>query len=88
MILAGDEFARTQNGNNNAYAQDNEISWLNWEAIDGDGWSLRDFTKHLIEIRQRQPLFHRGRFLTGSFNEELEVKGCHLVQPFRLRNGI
>jgi isoamylase len=74
MILAGDEFARTQHGNNNAYAQDNELSWVNWEAIDNDGWNLHHFTQRLIDIRQRQPLFHRGRFLTGSFNEELEVK--------------
>jgi isoamylase len=81
MILAGDEFARTQHGNNNAYAQDNEISWLDWEAIDSDGWSLRDFTQHLIDIRQRQPLFHRGRFLTGSFNEELEVKDVTWFDP-------
>jgi isoamylase len=81
MILAGDEFARTQDGNNNAYAQDNEISWLNWEAIDGDGWSLHSFTKHLIDIRQRQPLFHRGRFLTGSFNEELEVRDVTWFNP-------
>jgi glycogen operon protein len=81
MILAGDEFARTQKGNNNAYAQDNEISWLDWEGIDSDGWSLRDFTQHLIEIRQRQPLFHRGRFLTGSFNEELEVKDVTWFDP-------
>jgi isoamylase len=81
MILAGDEFARTQNGNNNAYAQDNEISWLDWEGIDTDGWRLRDFTQHLIDIRQRQPLFHRGRFLTGSFNEELEVKDVTWFDP-------
>jgi glycogen operon protein len=81
MILAGDEFARTQNGNNNAYGQDNDISWLDWEGIDSDGWSVRDFTQHLIEIRQRQPLFHRGRFLTGSFNEELEVKDVTWFDP-------
>src|ERR1700733_9223810 len=81
MILAGDEFARTQNGNNNAYGQDSDISWLDWEGIDSDGWSLRDFTQHLIEIRQRQPLFHRGRFLTGSFNEELEVKDVTWFDP-------
>jgi isoamylase len=79
MILAGDEFARTQKGN--AYGQDNDISWLDWEGIDSDGWSLRDFTQHLIEIRQRQPLFHRGRFLTGSFNEELEVKDVTWFDP-------
>jgi glycogen operon protein len=81
MILAGDEFARTQHGNNNAYAQDNEISWLDWEAIDADGWRLHDFTRHLIDIRQRQPLFHRGRFLTGSFNEEIEVRDVTWFNP-------
>ena len=81
MILAGDEFGRTQNGNNNAYAQDNEISWLDWEGIDDDGWDMRDFTQHLIEIRQRQPLFHRGRFLTGAFNEELGIKDVTWFDP-------
>jgi isoamylase len=81
MILAGDEFGRTQNGNNNAYAQDNEISWLDWEGIDDDGWDLRNFTQHLIEIRQRQPLFHRGRFLTGAFNEELGIKDVTWFDP-------
>jgi isoamylase len=81
LILAGDEFARTQKGNNNAYGQDNEISWLDWEGIDEDGWSLHDFTQHLIQIRQRQPLFHRGRFLTGSFNEELGIKDVTWLDP-------
>ncbi len=81
LILAGDEFARTQNGNNNAYAQDNEISWLDWEAIDDERWSLYAFTRHLIDIRQRQPLFHRGRFLTGTFNEEFGVKDVTWLDP-------
>ncbi|MBB5048785.1 glycogen operon protein [Rhodopseudomonas rhenobacensis] len=81
MILAGDEFARTQQGNNNAYAQDNEISWLDWEGIDEDGRGLIEFTRRLIETRQRQPLFHRGRFLTGAFNEELGVKDVTWIDP-------
>jgi isoamylase len=81
MVLAGDEFGRTQQGNNNAYAQDNEISWLDWEGIDDDGWDLRNFAQHLIEIRQRQPLFHRGRFLTGAFNEELGIKDVTWFDP-------
>ena len=70
MLLAGDEIARTQKGNNNAYGQDNDISWLDWENIDDDGWEMRDFTRKLIDIRQKQPLFHRGRFLTGQFNDD------------------
>ncbi|ABD86790.1 glycogen debranching protein GlgX [Rhodopseudomonas palustris] len=81
MILAGDEFARSQQGNNNAYAQDNEISWLDWEGIDEDGRRLIEFTQRLIETRQRQPLFHRGRFLTGAYNEELGVKDVTWVDP-------
>jgi isoamylase len=81
MILAGDEIARSQQGNNNAYAQDNEISWLDWEGIDQDAWDLFGFTKQLIEIRQRQPPFHRGRFLTGAFNEELGVKDVAWLDP-------
>jgi glycogen operon protein len=81
MILAGDEFARTQEGNNNAYAQDNEISWLDWEGIDHDARALIEFTQKLIQTRQRQPLFHRGRFLTGAFNEELGVKDVTWVDP-------
>ena len=47
MLLAGDEFARTQNGNNNAYCQDNEISWIDWEGIDEDGIELLEFTRKL-----------------------------------------
>jgi glycogen operon protein len=81
MILAGDEFARTQEGNNNAYAQDNEISWLDWEAIGEDGRALIDYTRRLIEIRQSQPMFRRGRFLTGAHNEELGVKDVTWLDP-------
>jgi glycogen operon protein len=81
MILAGDEIARTQHGNNNAYAQDNEISWLDWEGVDQDGWDLFEFTKKLVEIRQKQPLFRRGRFLTGAFNEQLGVKDVAWLDP-------
>jgi isoamylase len=81
MILAGDEIARTQQGNNNAYAQDNEISWINWQGLDQDGLNLFAFTKRLIGIRQTQPLFHRGRFLTGAFNEELGVKDVTWLDP-------
>jgi glycogen operon protein len=81
MILAGDEIARTQRGNNNAYAQDNEISWLDWQGVDPDGWDLFEFTRKLVEIRKSQPLFHRGRFLTGAFNEQLGVKDVTWLDP-------
>ena len=73
MILAGDEFGRTQQGNNNAYCQDNEISWVDWENIDDDGRALVEFTRNLLHLRQRLPVLRRNRFLTGEWNEALEV---------------
>jgi isoamylase len=81
MILAGDEFARTQNGNNNAYAQDNEIGWIDWGGVDGEGRGLLDFTKRLIAIRQQQPMLRRRRFLTGQYNDELGVKDATWITP-------
>ncbi len=64
MLLGGDEFARTQGGNNNAYCQDNEISWYDWE-LDERQQRLLAFTKRLIEFRARHPVFRRADFLTG-----------------------
>ncbi|MEA2838880.1 MAG: isoamylase [Methylobacteriaceae bacterium] len=81
MILAGDEFARTQKGNNNAYAQDNEISWLDWDSIDDDRRALTAFTRRLIELRQKLPVLRRNRFLTGAFDEELQVKDVAWLSP-------
>ena len=74
MLLAGDEFGRTQKGNNNAYCQDNEISWLDWDGIGEEGKSLIGFTRKLIRLRQALPILRRGRFLTAEYNQELEVK--------------
>ncbi|MGB6058219.1 MAG: glycogen debranching protein GlgX [Microthrixaceae bacterium] len=62
MIVAGDEMGRTQQGNNNAYAQDNEISWLDWQAIDQP---MLDFVRQMVAFRQGNPVLHRRRFLTG-----------------------
>ncbi len=73
MLVAGDELGRTQGGNNNAYCQDNEISWLNWD-IAARGRSLIDFTRKLTALRHRYPILRRNRFLTGAYDEELEVK--------------
>ena len=72
MLLAGDEFSRTQQGNNNVYCQDNELGWIDWN-LDEDGKQLLDFTRHLIALRQRYPILRRGRFLVGEYNEELDV---------------
>ena len=64
MIAHGDEFARTQGGNNNVYCQDNETSWMNWDRLEvGD--DLHDFTRRLIAIRKNHPVFRRRRFLAG-----------------------
>ncbi len=73
MLLAGDEFGRTQQGNNNAYCQDDEISWLNWE-LEEKGESLLRFTRKLTDLRHTYPILRRTRFLTGEYNEELGVK--------------
>jgi glycogen operon protein len=64
MILAGDEFGRTQGGNNNPYCQDNEISWVNWNLAKENAGLLRFFRK-VIALRKRHPVFRRSYFLTG-----------------------
>ena len=73
MLLSGDEFARTQKGNNNAYCQDNEISWVDWN-ISPERRSLIQFVRKLTELRHQYPILRRSRFLTGVYNEELDVK--------------
>jgi glycogen operon protein len=73
MMLAGDEFGRTQQGNNNAYCQDNEISWLNWKQ-ESKPVHLTDFVRRLTALRQKYPILRRNRFLTGAVDEELDVK--------------
>jgi glycogen operon protein len=73
MMLAGDEFGRTQQGNNNAYCQDNEISWLDWN-IEAGGQSLTRFVQKLTALRHKYPILRRNRFLTGTYDEELEVR--------------
>jgi isoamylase len=62
MLLAGDEVGRTQRGNNNAYCQDDEISWLDWSDVDEH---LLDFTRRLIALRAEQPVLRRQRFFAG-----------------------
>lgn len=63
MLLAGDEFANSQQGNNNAYCQDNDIGWLNWDHADLD---LQDFVAMLSEFRQNHPCLRQTRFLHGA----------------------
>jgi isoamylase len=73
MLLAGDEFARTQQGNNNAYCQDNEISWVDWSCADEHQPLIR-FVRQLTGLRHKYPILRRRRFLTGIYNEELGIK--------------
>lgn len=70
MLVAGDELSRTQNGNNNAYCQDNDISWVHWNEADKE---LHDFTKNLIHIYKTHPVFSRKRWFQGQI-----VKGVGL----------
>ncbi len=62
MLLGGDEMGRSQGGNNNAYCQDNEISWYDWEGMDG---TLVNFTRRLIDLRRRHPVFRRVDYFAG-----------------------
>jgi glycogen operon protein len=62
MLLHGDEMSRTQNGNNNTYAQDSEIAWVHWDRADKP---LIEFTAAVAKLRASHPTFHRKRFFTG-----------------------
>jgi glycogen operon protein len=63
MLLAGDEMGKTQKGNNNAYCQDNELTWIDWSDIDED---MLTFVRKLIELRQHHPVFRRPRYFKGA----------------------
>ena len=73
MVLAGDEFGRTQKGNNNAYCQDNEISWIDW-ALDDEQQALEAFFRRLTELFNRYPVLRRSRFFIGEVNPDIDVK--------------
>jgi len=73
MLLAGDEFGRTQGGNNNAYCQDNEISWLDWSIPDW-GMTQVKLVQRLTKLRRDYPILRRGRFFTGTPINETDVK--------------
>ncbi|MDY6987591.1 MAG: glycogen debranching protein GlgX [Thermodesulfobacteriota bacterium] len=64
MVLAGDEFGRTQRGNNNSYCQDNDSSWVNWKQAEENAGLVR-FFRHLAHLRKAHPIFRRSSFLTG-----------------------
>jgi isoamylase len=72
MLLGGDEFGRTQGGNNNAYCQDNEVSWLDWSWSEGQR-SLFEFTRRMLRLRRAHPALRRSKFFQG--------RAIHSEQP-------
>ncbi|GAB4355880.1 MAG: glycogen debranching protein GlgX [Immundisolibacter sp.] len=78
MLVAGDEMGRTQGGNNNAYCQDNPISWLDWEHADAE---LAAFVRRLIELRRGHPVFHRRQFFQGRSIHGADIKDIHWLKP-------
>jgi len=73
LLVAGDERGRSQQGNNNAYCQDNEISWVNWTETEPSG-QLHEFTQRLIQLRKDFPVLRRNRFYTGTYDDQLQLK--------------
>ncbi|MBI2880186.1 MAG: glycogen debranching protein GlgX [Candidatus Tectomicrobia bacterium] len=80
MILGGDELGRTQRGNNNAYCQDNEISWYDWRITEGDR-SFLGFVRRLIQLRRGQPVLQRRKFFKGEPVGDSRVKDITWLSP-------
>jgi isoamylase len=80
MLQAGDELGRTQRGNNNAYCQDNEISWLDWN-LDAARWKLLEFTRGVIRIFHEHPVLRRRKFFQGRKIRGSEVKDLSWFRP-------
>ena len=80
MILAGDAIGHTQHGNNNAYCQDNEISWFNWERDENQNQFL-EFTRALIQLRKEHPVFRRPKFLKGRPIPGSEIRDVMWFNP-------
>jgi isoamylase len=80
MLCAGDELGRTQNGNNNAYCQDNEISWIHW-VLDSRERQFVDFVCRLIQLRKEHPVFRRRHFFQGRRIKGANVKDISWLNP-------
>src|SRR5579872_951934 len=81
MLLAGDEFGRSQHGNNNAYCQDSEISWIDWRNIRPEDQELRHFVRYLVHLRRSHRVFSRPRFFRGEVVSEEGLKDITWVIP-------
>jgi isoamylase len=80
MLVAGDEIGRTQNGNNNAYCQDNGLSWLDW-GEDPERAKLRDFVRRMVHLRRTHPVFRRRHFFQGRPLHGSEAKDIVWLKP-------
>ncbi|MBW3598168.1 MAG: glycogen debranching protein GlgX, partial [Planctomycetes bacterium] len=80
MLLAGDEISHSQGGNNNAYCQDNDISWLDWD-LTPDREAMLSFTRKVIRIFHEQPIFHRRRFFHGKALRGADAKEIAWLEP-------
>jgi isoamylase len=80
MLGMGDELGRTQFGNNNAYCQDNELSWVNWD-LDARGKSLLAFTQKVFQLRKTQPVLQRRNFFQGQNLEDSRFRDLSWFRP-------
>jgi isoamylase len=80
MLLGGDEIGRTQRGNNNAYCQDNDLSWFNWDVGD-TGEDLYNFVRDLIKVKQDNPILRRRAFFTGEPHPGMQTKDVTWIRP-------
>jgi glycogen operon protein len=80
MLVAGDEFGRSQGGNNNAYCQDSEISWIDWN-LDEEAQTLLEFTRRVIAVRHKHVVFHRSRWFQRAVIPGTQVKDVIWLRP-------
>jgi glycogen operon protein len=81
MLVAGDEFGRSQSGNNNAYCQDNEISWVDWQGIAEIDKAFCDFVRRVIKLRCDHIVFRRARFFFSRSIKGTEIKDISWLRP-------
>ena len=80
MLLAGDEFCHSQQGNNNAYCQDSPIAWLNWD-LSAEQRAHLDFVRTVLQLRKEQPVFRRRYFFQGRSIHGAEIKDLYWMRP-------
>ncbi|MEZ4331854.1 MAG: glycogen debranching protein GlgX [Myxococcota bacterium] len=81
MVCAGDEMGRTQGGNNNAYCQDNELGWIDWEGRTAEDRALLELARRLIAMRLEHPAFRRTRFLHGATDDATGTRDVRWLRP-------